>query len=130
MKPERLTYKSEFAFIETEPLKYLPMKPIYTRYCESVSNMTELLNKLGALEDIEEKLKIDLCVMFKAMKNGIFTTYLCEERGGYIPPHDLVVWEGQLYRKPMGQPFNTDMFPFWKYGKDWALTKEELEDKK
>lgn len=95
-----------------------------------VQHPTNAINKLGALEDIEEKFEIDLSVMFKAMKNGIFTTYICEERGGYIPPHDLVVWEGQLYRKPMGQAFHNDMFPFWKYGDDWALTKEELEEHK
>ena len=83
-----------------------------------------IARKLGKLEDIEEKFKVDLSVMFKAMKNGINTM------DGYVPPHDLVVWEGQLYRKPMGQPFHTDMFPFWKYGEDWALTKEELEESK
>lgn len=98
-------------------------------YSDSASQYTTkdkkaAINKLGVLEDIEEKFEIDLSIMFKAMKNGINTI------DGYIPPHDLIVWKGQLYRKPMGQPFHTDMFPFWKYGEDWALTKEELEEGK
>lgn len=81
------------------------------------------IDKLGKSDGIE---KTGVSVMFEATKNGIFSAYLCEESGGYIPPWDLVIWEGQLYRKPMGEPFHTDMFPLWKYGEDWALTKEEL----
>lgn len=81
----------------------------------------ELCNKLGQLEDIEEELGIDLIILLKAVKDGVWVKH----------PYSSIDYE----------PFRIDYWTDYKtgeegmyicgmeiknYGKTWALTKEEL----
>ena len=70
-----------------------------------VDDLREQELKLGQLEDIEEELGIDLITFFKLMKKNDHIYY---RKGNKIK-------EGVLTYGPVS-----------KYGKTWALTKEEL----
>ena len=93
-----------------------------------VSNCSQ---KLGPLEDIEEEISIDLTLLFKALKNGV---YYFGNQGQLI--HDYV-WLINNYIST-GVPdkisfsfmtFSEKLILVFKdYGKTWALTREELED--
>ena len=90
----------------------------------STSNKySQITQKLGKLEDIEEELGISLEVLFKALKDGIYYDY-----------------DGDIIDFSYATLFNdeddcewyltTDSATFVElknYGKTWALTKEELE---
>lgn len=82
------------------------------------TDIEEVSNKLGELEDIEEELGIDLITLFKALKQG-YVWYDNEKfkiECLYIKPRiHLYVTDG------VGACYMED------YGKTWALTKEELE---
>lgn len=83
------------------------------------------MRKLGQLEDIEEELGIDLVMLFKALKDGIYINeYNHGLMYGLIVPH-LVHECGQYYFKHYGD-FGSEEFSFDEYGETWALTKEEL----
>ena len=120
MKLERLTYKSEFAFIETEPLKYAPTKPIVTANGddESLFNLVDLLNKLGALEDI-----------FESLEKGVFV----KEFDGEIVHREVrgIAKSGILViDNDAPCPECDSCMDYGEYGKTWAFTKEELEEEK
>ena len=109
--------------------------------CDKKGNLTrvdyiEIKNKglaeekLCLLEDIEDEIGIDLTILFKAMKNGV---YYFNGQGQLI--HDYV-WLINNYIST-GVPdkisfsfmtFSEKLILVFKdYGKTWALTKEELE---
>ena len=81
---------------------------------------TNIVDKLGQLEDIEDELGIDLIILFKALKNGFYTKnahYTGNEMGINVIDKCLC---NEKWR-------DRDIFNFKDYGKTWALTKEELE---
>lgn len=83
--------------------------------------------KLGKLENIEEKLGIELTMLFEALFNGIWiknkakkcrTCYLSASFGSM-----QLTNAGIRY-----STISTNKYLYFKdYGKTWALTKEELE---
>lgn len=89
----------------------------------------DVYRKLQDLENIEEEICIDLTVLFKALKNGV---YYFDEQGQLI--HDYV-WLVDNY-VAVGTPdklslsFKTShsgqILLFEDYGKTWALYKQEL----
>ena len=140
---ERLTIK-----VSENPIAYRCRKPA------DKFDGTELIRanrKLGKLEDIEEELGITLEVLFKALKDGIWT------KGGYYDAcyldanpvfvkgkelHIGFYWYFQYDNQDLDNGFQeedslgifsmdyeeTIYFTRLKdYGKTWALTKEELE---
>lgn len=76
-------------------------------------------NKLGQLEDIEDKLGIDLFTLFKALENGVF----------YRDQRDNGIHLG--YPQLSGQHISIIgkelILRIKDYGKTWALTRGELE---
>ena len=92
----------------------------------------KFIDKLGQLEDIEEELGTDLITLFKALKNGFYykeyfrniKTKKTEEiihynnyaYFYYVNDYDTYVIS------TINQNFYLN-----RYGKDWALTEEELE---
>lgn len=98
--------------------------------------------KLGQLEDIEEELGIDLIILAKGMKNGIYVKQgkkiLKKEIKDIRYSNDLTVHyelNGKQYDKIgaimiLYSDYNSQYCDFtnvYTYGRDWALTKEELE---
>ena len=100
------------------------------------------VDKLGELEDIEDKLGIDFLTLFKAIHKGVWAknsrqgihfishiTWLCEvseikQLDGttkLTPFYGFNVWRGN------NQDEDDTMYRIEDYGKTWALTKEELE---
>ena len=125
----RLTKKAQFVrnLITGKEIKY-------------ISNESDQMcvDKLGALEDIEEELGIDLITLFKALRNGIWTNqeqWYGDEKQGKIRFFQVRLL---LEENAIGCIHNS----MWKgkevirtlyfndYGKTWALTKEELENEK
>lgn len=122
-------------------------------YCTEDVNEWEITCKLGHLEDLEEELGISLEVLFKALKEGVWT------KGGYydscyldaIPTfvkgnrlHIGIAWYTQYdrndYMYENGFEDKNSMCIFSMdyeevvyatrlkdYGVTWALTREELE---
>lgn len=76
------------------------------------------INKLGTLEDKEEDLGIELTLFVDALINGIY------DKRRYYQGSCLSLSNGNigLYINELDR-----LFPFDRYGIDWALTKEELE---
>lgn len=107
----------------------------------------DLINKLGLLEDIEEELGISLSILFKALKDGIWTkggfcSDMLEEEPvfvenpeiGYRDFYDekdkeysvLVHDEDVLCIYTHHCDFTVRQTRIKDYGKTWALTKEEI----
>ena len=88
-------------------------------------------NKLGALEDIEEELGIDLVVLLKALKEGIWIQEVHDKKKTIHVKVTLYYLEGfaipykNRYDKE-GNYFGSVSY-FSDYKRTWALTKEELE---
>ena len=97
----------------------------------------DIYKKLSKLEDLEERLGVDLPTLFKAMEEGFYV----KNRGGDVAeerataavltvkfpygekPHFVLEGDRSMY---------TSMYGFVRvgpedYGKTWALTKEELQ---
>lgn len=95
---------------------------------EKVEDFTEVANKLGQLEDIEEELGIDLITLFKALKNGIYAI-VPDYDGSYIEHFEPYATILDMYSKCIDLRDDTlGCVALNHYGKTWALTKEELED--
>lgn len=132
----RFTEKTEFAFIEEEPLKYAPKKPIRTSDDDSLFALCDILNKLGKLEDIEEELGIDLVTLLGGLLNDgvvwVKLPYVPRDNGSLpdILAVDIAVQTKWSFKKPCH--FMLDMgsvqftYLLKDYGKTFALTKEEL----
>lgn len=89
----------------------------------------DLAQKLGKLEDIEEKMGIDLLIWLKAKQSGIYVINNCgEKRYTPLAPTCNLPSNGILLTQFMGFVNVKD------YGKKkvggWALTEEELEEGK
>lgn len=96
------------------------------------NNYKEL--KLGQLENIEEKLGIDLKVFHKLM-DILYCNEPGEPNSLYVKDKDMIIQVGILeidYCKKKiifykDSSYNDDyIYNFFQYGKTWALTKEEL----
>lgn len=93
----------------------------------------ELQSELSVYTRIESELGIDLYTLFKALKDGIYYV-LCEGYGSYCIP-TLDVRNKCLVKHNVdfdcGIESHWDKsFPLKDYGKTWALTKEELGERK
>ena len=117
----RLTKKAQFVrnLITGKEIKYI----------SNESDQT-CVDKLGALEDIEEELDIDLIKAIelckKANKQKVVYT---KERWGIdtikiLDELDIELFSHRLYKSACGMYVSLDLY---EYGKTWALTKEELE---
>ena len=84
-------------------------------------NFQEAYNKLADLEDLEEKLGIDLLTLFMAFKNGIFS----RDYGYLLVEHFVLKHKKELHCKPLR--IYEYRFAIKDYGKTWALTREELD---
>ena len=86
--------------------------------------LTSSKNKLGRLEDIEEKLGIPLEVLFKALKDGFWV--MTKEDGIEF------MYRPQLFHCEGRYCFREDIFWFEAivetkdYGKTWSFVQEEL----
>ena len=117
----RLTKKAQFVrnLITGKEIKY-------------ISNESDQMcvDKLGALEDIEEELDIDLIKAIELCKkaNKQKVVYTKENWGidtlKIFDDLDVELFKHRLYLNSRGIYFDLDLKD---YGKDWALTKEELE---
>ena len=82
-------------------------------------------NKLGRLEDIEEELGIDLITLFKALKQ----MFVFHKENVKIELLGLHIKSNELYLFGFVKDTVHAVYLSLKdYGKDWALTKEELEN--
>ena len=82
-------------------------------------------NKLGKLEDIEEELGIDLITLFKALKQ----MFVFHKENVKIELLGLHIKSNELYLFGFVKDTVHAVYLSLKdYGKDWALTKEELEN--
>lgn len=91
------------------------------------SHIFEAFKKLGALEDIEEEIGIDLVTFMTVITKGAYFKGR-EDRDGWKPGfrfEDKVFLLDGAYMGTKAPPTN---FYFKDYGKTWALTKEELEE--
>ena len=86
--------------------------------------------KLCQLEDIEEKLGIELTIVFEALINGIWI----KDKAKKCRPCYLSASFGSMQLTNAGirySTISTNKYLYFKdYGKTWALTKEELENDK
>lgn len=96
--------------------------------------VNDAVNKLSALEDIEEELGIDLITLFKALKDGVYHWHI-NVYGNYNMNFITKVFkevELDISSKKLYHISEISGTPTWElklkdYGKTWALTKEELE---
>ena len=123
----RLTKKAQFIrnLITGKEIKY-------------ISNESDQMcvDKLGALEDIQEELGIDLIKTIELCKqvNSKKVVYIKDEWGTYpikildiLDDLDVEIFNHRLYSNSRGIYVSLDLYD---YGKTWALTKEELENDK
>lgn len=102
---------------------------------DGVDTDLDAIHKLGQIEDIEEELGIDLITLFKAIKQG----YIYKKLGdGSITKVDIDMlnfeegFKGAIFSKTYAEGNYKQCYKMDTYtnSKTWALTKEELEDKK
>ena len=80
------------------------------------------IHKLGRLEDIEEEFGIDLVILLKAVKNGVW----CKRCDGAFVEHCrfwIDYWTNYATGEKGMLVCGMDIKD---YGKTWALTKEEI----
>ena len=94
----------------------------------STKSKRDAVNKLGKLEDIEEELGVDFVTLCKAFEEDIWIKW---DGMIFFVPYDqkqFVFYEGNIYcelkEEKCGYVVSID-----DYGKTWALTREELEEK-
>lgn len=80
--------------------------------------------KLGAIEDIEQELGIDLITLFKALKNGFYTIFYNKNKYDNSCYYNIDLEFKCIYVNDYDAHFSLE---FRDYGKTWALTREELE---
>ena len=120
--------------------KYPDNTPVYYKYYLNGYHYEQgdFIEKLGQIEDIEEKYKIDIEMLFKATESGIFVNdiivyHLSGEVGENqrLDPKYLRInlWDGCLEWNNIWNPEDEiHQYYFSDYSKTWALTKEELEN--
>lgn len=103
--------------------------------CKKSAYDKDILNKLGQLEDIEERFGIDLITLFKALKKGAYFRLLDYTKPTFkkiiIEPYHINIKKKyiDIRRDRLYSGFgNTGghLYYFKDYGKTWALTKEKL----
>ena len=89
-----------------------------------VKDKDEAYKKLCQIEDIEQEFGIDLITLFKAVMNGFWY----KNKYGYHQADDYE-YVIDLESNRLVKLYEEDgrIFCFEDYGKDWALTKQELE---
>lgn len=85
--------------------------------------LVNAINKLGQLEDIEEKYGIDLVTLFEALKNGIWRKKF--NKIWHIEPENLFIDNKMTFYRFDGEYFEAIANYNDKIFK-WSLTKEEL----
>ena len=85
--------------------------------------MIKIRNKLFELENIEDKLGIDLITLFKALKDGIY--FKVEDNIYFTNELDLDFKEKVLFE--FNEYNDYEIYELNDYGKTWALTRKELE---
>lgn len=88
-----------------------------------MESQSAVLNKLGQLEDFEEKLDIDLVTLFKA--SFAESLYFKSNKTNRIENKPFTAMS--IKYKTIIFGFDSTIVEFKDYGKTWALTKEELE---
>ena len=86
---------------------------------DEMNEMTECFNKLGNLEDAEEKLGTDFLILAKAKMDGIYRKMA--DGIEFYPRYVLSVYIDHIMVNTSGKQLFLS-----EYGKTWALTKEEL----
>lgn len=126
----RLTFKSH-SKNGTEYYRYAhKWKRIGNTNIRTSNKYSQITQKLGKLEDIEQELGIPLEVLFKALKNGV---YIKDDRYNY--PLDVELRHDYM-REKFYLEITDDRYSGYldtnseDYGKTWTLTREELEDAK
>ena len=114
--------------------------PSKEEFDEAVKVVEEDLDKLDQLKSIEKELGIDLITLYKAFRYGIYVKK--GKHNGFVAPQDLkgrLGWQRIVdfaNKEEYSRPYEVRLI-FGKtgiclsslsYGKDWALTKEELEN--
>ena len=87
---------------------------------DELRNELTAIHKLGLLEDLEEKLGVNLLIFVKAILIGFYYKDVSSHNIPYI---------GFARGKRINKNYfrvNNHPFYFKDYGKTWALTKEEL----
>ena len=98
---------------------------------EQIENSNACVDKLGKLEDIEEELGIDLILSVNICKkaNSQKYVYIRDSYGvdklTFLGDLDVELFRHRLYANSWGVWVSLDLKD---YGKEWSLTREELED--
>lgn len=99
--------------------------------CSEINN--SIYKKLKSLENIEEELGIDLILSLNICKKANSQKYVyMRERYGvskltFLNDLDVELFNHRLYANSWGVWVSLDLK---EYGKEWALTRKELEDGK
>lgn len=92
----------------------------------------EFLNKLGKFEDLEEQIGCPLEVVWKALLNGIYESYIDYENNNTVEIRHRKVRGierfGLSVISPLsGYPDCDDLFEYKDYKKTWFLKKDKSE---
>ena len=100
------------------------------------SQLLHCENKLGQLEDYEDKFSIDLLKGLEAMDKGCYAYYAVDKEPAFIEPGDITIMRGGIAVAFYPEEWNHNKWmrgqmcrfgcPFENYGKTWAITLEEL----
>ena len=101
-------------------------------YYSQSKDFSDLYNKLGQIEDYEEKFSIDALTLFKALENGIYVKseifYGNISTNTYLhKPIDSICKDCVVYEHYYEGETHYECCDFKDYGKSWALTEKELE---
>lgn len=89
-------------------------------------NIDEACEKLFELEEIEEEIGIELTTLFKAYSNGFYVKG--EKEKQYIDFQNYLNASAFKHKEMFyGHEWHYQYVKLYDYGKDWALTKKELE---
>lgn len=104
---------------------FVPENAQHYRNEENITHK-QIIDKLGQLEDIEDKLGIDLITLFKALKNGCW--YIHNDGHKYYEfckkPSLVINWNNWCLR--FDYEHNYELTKYKDKENGWALTKEEL----
>ena len=117
---ERLTVKTGIGYLN----KLGGTGKTYTKY-DLLNDFDRCIQKLGKLEDIEQELGIPLEVLFKALKDGIYTT---EYRNGLSYEFGRCLTIEYFLKGFSFKEYECEKIAYFRdLNKTWALTREELE---
>lgn len=122
---ERLTIKKE-----DNILIYYHLKPDTTEDAKIQKwNYYSAIDKLGQLEDIEEKLGIDLITLYKALTNGVWVkNEVGQPYHTNIYLYNLILSPSSVKKDFCFITSDNVLLSFGRIKQDWALTSEELAD--